>query len=226
MPEFENKHVHAFYSESAREFSGTRFATWPKVAKFYEKYVKETDLILDAGSGNGRNTKYPERTVSIDYSLELLQIGQDIQNGLGYARCDLADTLPFKYNTFDIVISIAVIHHLHTKERRIKAVQEMTSLLKPGGYLMLYVWSESPESKSTKFIGLSSVNNHEIQKEFPNPTSNDVFVGWKSQNTLNRYYHLFKQGELEDLITDLPLTVLDSQKDHGNYFIICQKLFT
>ncbi|XP_068124701.1 probable tRNA methyltransferase 9B isoform X2 [Hyperolius riggenbachi] len=57
--------------------------------------------------------------------------------------------LPFRDQCFDTVISIGVIHHFSTKQRRIRAIKEMTRILLPGGQIMLYVWAM--EQKSRRF---------------------------------------------------------------------------
>lgn len=223
MKSFEKKHVHTFYEESSKEFSATRYKTWPKVEYFYKTYVRSTDIILDAGSGNGRNTLYPDRTVSLDYSTGLLQIASEKQQGMVYGKHDLGEPLPLKNGIFDVCISIAVIHHLATAKRRESSVEYMVDSLKTGGYCLIYVWSESPESKSSKFLSIQNIHSTEIEK-IENVTANDVFVGWKKRNNLNRYYHLFRVNELEDILSNHSLEILESGKDHGNYFAICRKI--
>ncbi|EIJ93172.1 tRNA (uracil-5-)-methyltransferase TRM9 [Nematocida parisii] len=223
MEDFERKHVHKFYEESSEEFSATRYKPWPKIEYFYSKYVRKTDLVLDAGSGNGRNTFFPDRTLSLDYSSGLLGIAQRKHGGMGYIRGDLGEDLPFKQNTFDICISIAVIHHLSSEERRKTAVKSMVDMLKIGGHALIYVWSESPESKASKFISIPNLEDASLDK-IDNLSANDVFVGWKSANKLNRYYHLFKTNELESILKDLPVNIIESGKDHGNYYAIIKKV--
>ncbi|XP_071846862.1 uncharacterized protein [Apostichopus japonicus] len=58
-------------------------------------------------------------------------------------------SLPYRDNCFDAVISIAVIHHFATAERRIQALQELARICRPGGLLMIYVWAM--EQKHRKF---------------------------------------------------------------------------
>ena len=53
---------------------------------------------------------------------------------------------------FDAVISIGVIHHFSTEKRRIRAVEELARILKPGGKIMIYVWAL--EQKLRKVINL------------------------------------------------------------------------
>ena len=49
--------------------------------------------------------------------------------------------LPFRKNVFDFAISIAVIHHLSTPQHRLKALEQLVSILKVGGRLLVYVWA-------------------------------------------------------------------------------------
>jgi len=223
MTKFEEKHVHKFYEESSQEFSNTRYKMWPKIAEFYSKYVKPTDTILDAGCGNGRNTLFPNRTVSVDYSKRLLEISKDKGKGAAYLRHDLADPLPLRKNSVDVAISIAVIHHLSTIDRRKAAMRALLEPVRKGGYVLLYVWSETPNTKPSKLIGVSSVANTSLEDAIEKPTPNDVFLGWKNTNRLERYYHLFTENELEELVPGEEAAILESGKDHGNYFIVCQK---
>lgn len=46
-------------------------------------------------------------------------------------------------------VFVTVIHHLSTKERRIRAIKEMARTLRVGGHIMIYVWAM--EQKRRKF---------------------------------------------------------------------------
>lgn len=49
--------------------------------------------------------------------------------------------LPFRDESFDAVLSIAVIHHFATTERRVQALKELARILRIGGRLMITVWA-------------------------------------------------------------------------------------
>ena len=59
----------------------------------------------------------------------------------------MADTtlIPFKKESLDYAISIAVIHHMKNDERRIKAIQELLRVIKYGGEILIYVWAIEQE---------------------------------------------------------------------------------
>ena len=49
--------------------------------------------------------------------------------------------MPFRSNTFDGLVCIAVLHHVATKRRRVAAFRELARILSPGGRLFVTVWA-------------------------------------------------------------------------------------
>lgn len=49
--------------------------------------------------------------------------------------------LPFREESFDAVLSIAVVHHFATTERRVHALKELARILRIGGRLVISVWA-------------------------------------------------------------------------------------
>lgn len=101
--------------------------------------------------------------------------------------CDIGNILDlsqFKQQSFDIVLCVAVLHYVFQRERRIIAIQKLFNLLSSGGTMFIQVWAyEHHETSKRKFEG-----------------SQDQLVSWK--NNLQRYCHLFVEGELEKLVID------------------------
>lgn len=50
------------------------------------------------------------------------------------------------------------------------------------------------------------------------------FIKGKTYILIKRYYHVFKKGELEDLIKDLPIKIVDTYYDHANWCVVIKKL--
>ena len=50
-------------------------------------------------------------------------------------------------DSFDAIISIAVIHHFSTESRRLKAIREMARCVRPGSLLMIYVWAMEQDQR-------------------------------------------------------------------------------
>ncbi len=145
-----------FYSKHAPDFSRTRFRIWPHVRQFVET-LPPGALMLDIGCGNGKNMSLRSdiHTVGIERSSQLCKIctdeGLDVLNGS-------ATALPFKDESFDAAIMIAVIHHL-TPDEQIQALDEIQRILKKGGTCFLTNWAvEQPAESRRKFTkGLNMV---------------------------------------------------------------------
>ena len=149
--------------------------------------------------------------------------------------------LPYKDNSFDAAISIAVIHHLSTQERRKRAISEILRILKTGGRCLIYVWAKEQTKDSVKSTYLkynckSQKNNEKEQKELfgvtlpihenrTEFTHSDNLVPWKRKGggSFLRFYHVFESGELEELCTNFPANIEKSYYDQGNWCIILKK---
>lgn len=175
----------------------------------------------------------------------------EICRGQGF-QITLADCLrlPYKSDMLDAVLCIAVIHHLSTGERRKQAVSEITRVLRVGGRALIYVWAKEQNKDSIRSTYLkfstskgkkneaeakqevqfhrtqSNVNLpiHENRTEF---THSDVLVPWrrKGGGDFLRFYHVFENGELESLCSDVPSTEVENvYYDQGNWCVVLKKV--
>uniref|UniRef100_A0A8D2AND2 Methyltransferase type 11 domain-containing protein n=1 Tax=Sciurus vulgaris TaxID=55149 RepID=A0A8D2AND2_SCIVU len=85
--------------------------------------------------------------IGCDRSPNLVDICRERQ--LQAFVCD-ALAIPFRTGSCDACISIAVIHHFATAERRVAALQELVRLLRPGGKALIYVWAMEQEYNNQK----------------------------------------------------------------------------
>ncbi|CAK7347077.1 unnamed protein product [Dovyalis caffra] len=154
-PEIEKKYVHRVYDAIAPHFSSTRFAKWPKVATFLNS-LPSGSLVLDAGCGNGKYLGFnPDCTfVGCDISEPLIKICADRGHEVLVAD---AVNLPYRTGFGDAAISIAVLHHLSTENRRKKAIDELVRVVKKGGLVLITVWAVEQEDQLlvTKWTPLS-----------------------------------------------------------------------
>lgn len=63
------------------------------------------------------------------------------------ALCDNLE-LPFRDETFDAVLSVAVLHHFANVERRVGAIRELARILRIGGRVIISVWAETKRFES------------------------------------------------------------------------------
>ncbi|CDW53085.1 alkylated DNA repair protein alkB [Trichuris trichiura] len=244
----EQKYVYQVYDQIADSFDRTRYSLWPGVLQFLNG-LKENCLLLDVGCGNGKYLSHRANTIKIgcDRSLELCKICR--RKGYQVLQVDCR-SIPFRDETFDAVLSIAVIHHLSTAERRIQALNELIRVLRPGGQALIYVWAaeqtrnneDSKYLKSKRFEQLPEESTadeelpfivHKNRRPFE---AADLLVPWKSakksgkadcgesEKPVLRYYHVFADGELEMLCRSLTsCTLLKSYYEQGNWCAILEK---
>ncbi|CAN7104006.1 unnamed protein product, partial [Brassica rapa subsp. narinosa] len=145
-PEIEKKYVHRVYDAIAPHFSSTRYAKWPRVAAFLES-LPSGSVILDAGCGNGKYLGLNPNCffIGCDISSPLIRICSE--KGQEVVVAD-AVNLPYREGFGDAAISIAVLHHLSTEERRTSAVNELVRVVKPGGFVLITVWAAEQEDES------------------------------------------------------------------------------
>ncbi|CAI2174739.1 19361_t:CDS:2 [Funneliformis geosporum] len=185
----EQQYVHDVYEKIAQHFSSTRYKPWPVVEEFL-KELEIGSIGVDVGCGNGKYLGVNRNVyiIGADRSSSLIEISAS--RGFETLICD-ALNLPYRdecfVSIFDFVISIAVIHHFTTLERRIAATKELFRIAKPGSKVLIYVWAMEQIESRRKF------DEH----------YQDVFVPWvipadknekEEEIVYDRYYHLFKKG--------------------------------
>ena len=218
----EQKYVVDVYNKIAYHFDKTRIQIWKSVDEFI-KSIKPNSLVIDVGAGNGKNAELRKdcKFVCTDISQEMVNIC--LKKGLEATVADVTK-MPYQDNTFDYVICIAVIHHLSTVERRQQAIKELMRIVKPNGKIFVQVWAYESFNKSKKEGGSGKINNDSqdqmirwtLHKKFNNENSDK-----KQDEQIYRYYHFFKQGELDSLFDGF--IIESSFVDHTNYCLIAGK---
>ncbi|VDN31526.1 unnamed protein product [Cylicostephanus goldi] len=157
------------------------------------------------------------------------------EKGRMVVRAD-ALSLPFR-EVADAVLSIAVLHHMATLERRQKMISEILRVLKPGGRACITVWSmDQSNSQYAKMRDNKDSVAEEVKtqscerlkvhdgKEF---VQQDLLVPWRieeSDKTFMRYYHVFAEGEMEELLRSVGGCSIESiEKEQGNYIAVIKK---
>jgi tRNA (uracil-5-)-methyltransferase TRM9 len=183
--EIENKYVYKTYNEIAKDFDDTRFCRWNSVRLFLDSLEKYS-LIADIGCGNGKYMKYKQNElfyIGNDTSIELLNIFNQKMNNITNIILANGIQLPYKNNSFDAVISIAVLHHIYKPENRLLFISELIRICKPNGIIHITVWADTINKKKCKSYG-------EI--------AGDYLISWK--NKYSRYYHLFNKDEIINMM--------------------------
>lgn len=136
----EKSYVHDVYCKISQHFSSTRHKPWPNVLDFITSYPSGS-IVVDIGCGNGKYFGHSKGIVELglDRCYNLIRICRE-RGYEGIVSDCLA--LPLRSEVADCVICIAVIHHLATEARRIRALQEMVRVARIGGRILIYSWAK------------------------------------------------------------------------------------
>ncbi|ETV81296.1 hypothetical protein H257_05856 [Aphanomyces astaci] len=215
--EIEQRYVHDFYETIAEHFSSTRHSPWPRVEAFVRGLPLGT-LVADIGCGNGKYMKCvgtPSGCVGGDRSESLVKICKS--RDLNVLVLD-ALVVPLRSNAFDVALSIAVLHHLSTLAHRLQAVKEVLRVLRVGGQGLIYAWAQEQTQDSRR-----AFDSHK----------QDCMVPWNLDKrfakvdadsgepvVVQRYCHMFKEGELDSLVRMSGNAVVnESYYDQDNWAI-------
>lgn len=221
--DYEEKNVHEVYEQIASHFSATRYQAWP-IVKSFLLAIEPGSVGLDIGCGNGKYLQVNRDIfmVGSDRSTNLTQIAAQHQPHSAVVADTLA--LPHHDGRFDFAISIAVIHHLSTPERRIAAVRAILATLKEGGKCLIYVWAL--EQKNSR-RGWDEGGEQDIMVPWVMKTSKKKVEEsggqLEAEKTFQRYYHLYKKGELEGDVVAAGGKVIDAGYERDNWYAIATR---
>jgi len=182
------------WNNVASEFELTRHYIWD--LKPWVKYAKPNSKVLDLGCGNGRffellKNKNIDYT-GIDNSKELIGLAKEKYFNQKFLVGN-ALNLPFKDNSFGLIYSMAVLHHIPSKELQLRFLKEAKRVLKKDGLLVLTVWNLWQRrylSSLVKYSLLKLVGKSKLDW-------GDLYIPW--QNKYQRYHHAFTRRELKKL---------------------------
>ena len=213
---YEETHVHQVYEDIASHFSSTRYKPWPIVERFLRDRAPGS-IGVDVGCGNGKYlTVNPNIFIlASDRSANLVKIASQHQPHSSLVADSL--NLPHPLGFFDFATSIAVVHHLSTPQRRIQALAAILELLRQpmgaetGARALIYVWA---------------LEQKHSRRGWDEGDDQDVMVPWvmkqghKPGKTFSRYYHLYRQGELEHDIVEAGGVILEAGYEKDNWWAV------
>ncbi len=215
------------YSAIAEDWYHSRQGKfWPDIL-FFQQYVKTGDKVLDVGCGNGRFLAVLEDKdidcTGLDNCQPLLDIARArFKDKAKFVQGDVLN-LPFADGQFGVVVCIAVLHHIPSRELRMKALSELKRVLKSDGTLILAVWDIYNRQYAKivlKYFLLKIFGQQPMDFK-------DVLIPFNHK--VNRYLHGFTPGEFKKLVESSKLKIVEigkSQKTkRGNrsIYIIAQK---
>lgn len=246
--ELEKEHVFRVYDHIAQHWHhtrGRRKVHWGRVKEFLESLAPGS-LLADVGSGDGKYLDLAENVFAIggDRSLRLLEVSRQPHHEL---FCSDAVKLPLRDGVFDAAICIAVLHHLASVDRRVAVLKELLRVVRPGGRIMVQAWAMEQEAGSKRTFHEQDVmvpwrlNKKYVDEDVATGgTTGERSSGEGQANddesgvmkppqhvveergllTYQRYCHVYKRGELENLCRSVPgCRLIDCGYDRSNWYV-------
>lgn len=205
------------YDSIADEFSKTRQRIWPDVAVLLGR-IEPCSKVLEVGCGNGRIFSYLKdkniEYTGIDNSEKLINIANSNYGDIKNARFMLGSALdlPFVSDSFDYVISVAVLHHIPSDDNRTIMMHEAKRVVKSDGQVIVTVWNLW-QKKYYGYIIDEAVRKMTGRSKLD---FGDCFIPWKRGTGMMRYCHAFTVHGLVKLARRAGLKLVDSGKTEKN----------
>ncbi|MEZ0395358.1 MAG: class I SAM-dependent methyltransferase [Anaerolineales bacterium] len=192
-----------FYQTFGREFSSTRRRLQPGVLRLLDQMTGAAAL-LDLGCGNGELARalarrgFGGRYLGLDFSRPLLQETGNLPENFAFAEADLtapdwADRLNTEH--WSLITAFAVLHHIPSRQLRLRLLRQVHALLAPGGE---FIHSEWQFLDSEKWRGrLQPWSEAGLSAADVDP--GDYLLDWRGGGRGLRYVHAFDEAELKAL---------------------------
>ncbi|TRY73081.1 hypothetical protein TCAL_12909 [Tigriopus californicus] len=220
----EKAYVHDVYEQISQHISDSRYRAWPRVKQFLQE-LEPGSLVCDVGCGSGKylNVNPLVFNIGSDRCQALANIAREKDHEI--VHCDNL-ALPFRDETLDAVLSVAVIHHIATVERRVRALRELARVLRVGGRVMISVWAmeqrhrkfesqdvlipwHRPAPSSTGHAQISSQTSSTPQSQFDSSTHLNLPHGHGQYSTTTtaseddvNHYHAYTQTSDSSSVAD------------------------
>ena len=198
-----------FYARFAREFSATRSSERFNLAPL-KPYLFDGARVLDIGCGNGRLAERLDRDgfrlnyLGIDVTPELIAMANARKPRLARVSADFrvgditargwTDTLE-PSAPFDLVLALAVLHHVSSFELRRAAIRDVRAVLRPGGVFVMSNWRFMHNARLRKKI----VPWQTVGIDAEALEAGDALLDWQRGGTGCRYCHQLTEAEIESL---------------------------
>lgn len=214
-----------FYKQQAESFDATRQHPWNGWNTFIPYLAKKPLSVLDLGCGNGRFEQFLvahnitlSSYMGMDLSAQLLERATsekfDTEHVREFKQIDFAnlESWPESQQKYDVVVMLALLHHIPSRSLRNKLVSRASTLVKQEGLLILSLWHYEVDSRFKQKIVpwkcMPEIDPNDLE-------TGDHLLTWQNNPNKLRYVHVFDESETQAYIQSSGLRVLHEFRADG-----------
>jgi tRNA (uracil-5-)-methyltransferase TRM9 len=214
----------AFYHEFAAAFAGSRTLDQPELTRIVD-LVPQGSRVLDVGCGHGRIAHLLDRRriraayVGVDFSATLIHLAEEWASELECVKAEflVVDLLDPGWSSlldgrlFDVILILAVLHHIPAYANRLAVMQRLRDRLAPQGSLVVSTWQFTSNVRMRRKI----VPWERVGLDPAGLEPGDHLLDWKRGGVGYRYCHLVDRAELERLADESGLLMAETFRAGG-----------
>lgn len=212
------------YNKVTIPFVASRVRDWGEF-EIITSHIQSQDTILDAGCAHGRlvpalleHGMQKENYTGIDISENLIAKAKDTFPDMRFDVGDVCN-LPYSDNTFNVVISSAVLHHIPSQKLRTQMINELMRVTKPQGKILFLVWNAFHFTHLWRPIFDSYLKSIVTLGKYE---PGDMYLPFFGKDT-KRYVHAFTKRSLHNLFKKSLGKKVSVQNTGKNFFIMIEK---
>ncbi len=196
------------YTAFAQHFHETRHTPWPGVVQFLMSLPPSR--ILDLGCGNGKylGIRKDCQMIGCDPCASLVSIAQSQHPSVDILVAD-GCSLPFQDTSMEVVLSVAVFHHI-APTNQAAFLGEVRRVLQPQGIFFATVWA--PSAIKTKWTRIPGEGPACYRVPWNDKYSKDVY---------DRYYYIYTMLEIQEIFGAF-FDILEIREECKNWYIRCR----
>lgn len=219
-----------FYKTTATDFDDSRqyfWQGWDKIPPLLDSF--QDIRVADIGCGNGRFGQFLIEKCSqikisytgIDSNKKLLEFAQkNLQGKIPALHLHNHDVVQSMLNnndflsdqTFQLITSFGVFHHIPSFELRLKLLKYLLSKLDKKGILIISLWQFMEFKRFQKKVLKNDIN---LNFRLIDLEPNDFILDWQRGEQALRYCHYISEDEQEKLIENSGSNLLKQFRSDG-----------